>query len=522
MNYLRETFVASASKGPQHVPSSAVQLEMEMVPDSEEDCKMKDNDSVELITMQDFDVVKQSTTPKSDTLAELKEGDKKPDEKCKDERRGSEEPLSCSKENGKREEGEEAKPALHEILGNQLVSHTRKDSWSMAENRGYNEYSDSLQECISNQNGIISRLSEKIHMLEAEITSGRKGFWAQKVQDLKGRIHDLRKIVSTQETRLSDLFKENQFLKAQNTHIQQKYAELTASYETVQTRLRQRDTDPGEPPVLAIGTKVSDGELKSQWTQLQFTVRNLALLIDDNLPEDRCPPLGKGFQRHSGGNKSKSSRNMFKDLDLRRWAIEQYLWSSVYKIVFESQSKSDWDKTGHNLKQFKKFMLDKLNAHQSTQLGSYCKWFNDGWKMTKPSEGAIETMLQNDCGGIYELVYGAKQLKDGADELGIQDELREIFSLAMEFDDMRMQSRAIITFHWPDLTPKKKGSSHAGYQDATMNAVNMDQKPPEHARIQLIVSPALLKRGTANGRNYDSEMVLVKANVLVYSEEDLN
>ncbi|KAG6003967.1 hypothetical protein E4U21_001547 [Claviceps maximensis] len=471
MDRFREVLARSSSLSPRHNHALQVQLEIVSIP---EDCTMKDDDSVELVPPPDSEIVY------SASRLEALEQSKKIGEK--------------SHVQGKSEEEEDKKPAANMILRNRLVSPTRDDFCFRAEKLRDERRINALQKLVLVRNNKLSTLSRMVKSLAC----------------------DLAEVINTSETNLSMYYERTQSLEAQIADYQEMNSALITLNLRMRKRLRQRGNDPGEAAALAIGGKVSDGELKSQWKQLKFSVVNLALLIDEIIPDDRCPPLGRRDRRLSGGKKSKLSRLMFKNPNLKRWAIEHYLWLSIFNIVFESRSRSDRDKAGRNFKDFKRSILKNK---KSARLGSYCKWFCDGWQITKPSDEAIGTMVQNDCGGIYELVYGNKELEDGADKFLIKNELVEIFTLAMELDDMRMQSLAIITFDWYDLGPGKHDPNHTGYFDATMNAVNM-KMPPEDASVQLIITPAMLKRGNANGGNYDSEMVLAKADVFMYGEEE--
>lgn len=150
-----------------------------------------------------------------------------------------------------------------------------------------------------------------------------------------------------------------------------------------------------------------------------------------------------------------------------------------------------------------------------------CKWFNEGWEIIKPSDSDVDTMLQNDCGQIYTFVYGEEPGNDGTGRCSIQDDLRDILTLAVELDDMCMQSRALITTFWHDLEQRERGSIPPDYHGDSMDAVNRDQRPPAaNAKVRLTVTPALLKKGNASGRNYHSEMVLAKADVVMDGQDD--
>lgn len=164
-----------------------------------------------------------------------------------------------------------------------------------------------------------------------------------------------------------------------------------------------------------------------------------------------------------------------------------------------------------------------LNIQDSTQMESIYGWLQSGWVLTKPPNeetdagviNAVHTIMQQDCGDIYKLVYGNDGRQRSNSRFKLDDELRDILVMALDLDDMRMKSQAMISVVWVKDLPEFADTSSVEYRDSHMEVVYADGNHSENARVTLCVSPILLKRGNANGKNYDCEIVLVKADVML-------
>lgn len=385
------------------------------------DCIMKDDDSVELIMEPDLDVSEHYPSQKFEAFREgtspanfsahqaagvCQESDKNSNNQDKNEGEAAEELFiflqAKYKEKQRKEKGDDEATAC-ENTGNQLASPVRDVSQWVEEKKGYEEDIRCLQEHTSTQNV----LSERILFLEAQdagLQSGSPGRdgsqWVEGKKSCKEYIHSLEERIHDMNSKNSLLSERIQFLETQNAgllpgsprpddtwfmtekrrdnecinalreHNIAQYSHLVEMHQNIKTleaqnaKFRNKNMDltrrlqiADRPAALANGTKVSDGELKSQWKELKFSVQNLALLIAEHTPEARYPTPGKRLKGLSGGNISKASRRMFNDPDLRRWAIEQLLWLTIWRIVFESRSRSDLNEAVEFFKLFKMEML---------------------------------------------------------------------------------------------------------------------------------------------------------------------
>lgn len=92
--------------------------------------------------------------------------------------------------------------------------------------------------------------------------------------------------------------------------------------------------------------------------------------------------------------------------------------------------------------------------------------------------------------------------------------LRKILDSALLIDDMRMRSRAYIYLQWP-WRSAPEDVARDRYDD---NLTEMAVGPEEHGRktrVKIFLTPIMFKRGNADGKLYDTKMVLVKGDVLL-------
>ncbi|KAK2606148.1 hypothetical protein QQS21_003431 [Conoideocrella luteorostrata] len=320
------------------------------------------------------------------------------------------------------------------------------------------------------------------------------------------------------------LFHYNCFLKAEISGYEDKIREFGDAINALQSKnttlteanaVLERQRRMGcNTNSLANESKTTDGEFKSVWRQLKYNIRALSQLLVGGIPEDRCPLNGiRGISITR--NKDRSVR-LLKDGYYRRWAVEKYLWLFVFNVVFESRSSSDFDSTRNTFRWIKQNMLTAVElGNKKSSLGSFCKWFVDGWAICKHSGREVEMILERDCSKIYEFVYREDGGEVSIEPLSIKDSLQDIFNLALELDNMRMSSKAIITVVWPDEILKSRGAKCREYHDTFMEIVDGGEDAPADPEVTMFVTPILLKKGNANGKNYDSELVLVKADVVL-------
>jgi hypothetical protein len=88
------------------------------------------------------------------------------------------------------------------------------------------------------------------------------------------------------------------------------------------------------------------------------------------------------------------------------------------------------------------------------------------------------------------------------------DELSSIFIAAFRLNQILQQQRAI----WSIRFPSKHGSPQI-FDQTSMSDVGEDGGGEGHKTVELIVTPALWKRGNADGQRMEHEFCLERANV---------
>lgn len=97
-------------------------------------------------------------------------------------------------------------------------------------------------------------------------------------------------------------------------------------------------------------------------------------------------------------------------------------------------------------------------------------------------------------------------------EIRLGDELRAIFNKAMELDNMFMSSKAYFSVNWTDSC-LNTGRKH--YYDEQFMEVEGNLRPlTPRSGVDFFISPILVKIGNADGENFDSKMLLAKAQVM--------
>lgn len=115
----------------------------------------------------------------------------------------------------------------------------------------------------------------------------------------------------------------------------------------------------------------------------------------------------------------------------------------------------------------------------------------------------VREMIQRDCPFVNWLVRLAKQ---GKNQFRIDDELCDIFTLALELDDMRMKSHTFITLDNGILQ----------FQEDLMDARHMNGDDSlNNFRMHFFVSPVVFSSDTWDDAD-SSKKVLIKGEVVIY------
>ena len=90
----------------------------------------------------------------------------------------------------------------------------------------------------------------------------------------------------------------------------------------------------------------------------------------------------------------------------------------------------------------------------------------------------------------------------------MEDDLRQIITSAVKLDDIFESSRSMFR-----MTMQVKSLSNL-YDDSLMQAIAYLEEPTRNTEIDFVVSPVLKKNGNADGRSYESQVILAKAEVV--------
>ncbi|EFY90830.1 hypothetical protein J3458_002968 [Metarhizium acridum] len=356
----------------------------------------------------------------------------------------------------------------------------------------------------------------RVPMFEWLIDETRSEFkWYESVySSLSDEVLSQRKEIRSLRKQNADLCAENDNLRLENhrtreiLRVVQEHAEKAVKWGT--------NAKPR-----ANGNKIPDCEFKSKWRQLKFNVRMLSAHILDNNPAVTLQArdfatIMKSF-RNSKGNElhDSSSFQEFQEPGTRRRVLEAYLWNFISEVVFDSKSRIDAAKTGRTFKRHRKEYA-KLKIGDSSQIAAVYDWLQSGWPIAKPvTPDSVNELLRKDCEKIYQMIHGKDGRERSDSRAESREELRDILSLALELDDMIMTSRAMVTVVWPNEIPELNAGIHTAYCESYMELVEGDREPGENVGLTLSVTPILLKKGNARGTNYESQIVLVKGDVVV-------
>ncbi|KAJ4208117.1 hypothetical protein NW767_002341 [Fusarium falciforme] len=94
----------------------------------------------------------------------------------------------------------------------------------------------------------------------------------------------------------------------------------------------------------------------------------------------------------------------------------------------------------------------------------------------------------------------------------VSDEIKVIVECAVELDQMFMCSKALFRINWKDHC--QDHSKRQRYNSSAMEAIGYETELSSESIVKMVISPFLYKAGNADGQNYESSMLLIKADVV--------
>ncbi|RSL82518.1 hypothetical protein CEP52_001612 [Fusarium oligoseptatum] len=306
----------------------------------------------------------------------------------------------------------------------------------------------------------------------------------------------------------------------QKDQLSQEYKEMRARHNKACTKLdkalRERDDQRrlADGGALANSTKVTDDAVMDKWSILSYNIRTLAHSLAKSPPPQRLDQIV--VARLNGI--SQSPRKDMQDQDYRDFLLQGYLWSMVNDKVFDAGTRI-WGGPGMaDLKTIQDNLINRLEAEDAGEHGEICqqaaRWLAQG-------SGILNQLWGCEPGGMRALAnietrllvpfFSAKNPSSGSAGK-VSDQLSAIIECAVELDQMFMCSKAIFRIHWKDIS--QDHSKHQRYNSNTMESIAHEGELSSQSNVKMVVSPFLWKAGNADGQNYESSMLLIKAAVV--------
>ncbi|KAH7162942.1 hypothetical protein B0J13DRAFT_669580 [Dactylonectria estremocensis] len=292
--------------------------------------------------------------------------------------------------------------------------------------------------------------------------------------------------------------------------------ELEETNERLERALQERDTQrrfaDGGP--LATSNKVSDGLIRSQWKQLDFNIRNLAYHLAADKP--------KSFIGHPLTSRlhqlSRSWPDLIRDDNYRHLLMMGYLWHVVMDQVFQLRRATRDHAIAFQLKSAQTKMLAKVRDTQmpsAPSLQRIARWCSQGAALSEELWGdnhrRVIDITKTETGRLRPFWLAQNGSSDRS-EVKTWDQMKCIIEGATELGRLFMGSKALFEPRWgnhlPNITNQRR------YDPVSMEATAWDRPVCGKTFVIFYTSPILYKIGNADGRNYDKEVVLVKASVV--------
>ncbi|KPM41604.1 hypothetical protein AK830_g4983 [Neonectria ditissima] len=307
---------------------------------------------------------------------------------------------------------------------------------------------------------------------------------------------------------LEDALRENKTLETQ----------LYKANEKLKIALHERDNQrriaDGGP--LANSKKETDDTIRSKWKLLDYNISNLARHLGRAAPSHDPDYITRDIF-HSV---CPTWRGLFGvDDDRREFLIQGYLWRFVQNEVFNNTGSLSGTPTMRHLKHIQTTTIvevEKRNLSWATSIQRIAKWRAQGSALLGEIWGddhdrklrELTTAETRRLRPFWTAQLGSSDRSENR----TWDELKAILECALELDHIMMGSKAHIQILWGNDFWKQNGRPL--YNPDFMEAVGWKSTVSSRSSVDFFASPMLEKVGNADGQNYDSQMVLVKANVV--------
>ncbi|KAI8719008.1 hypothetical protein NCS52_00681100 [Fusarium sp. LHS14.1] len=297
------------------------------------------------------------------------------------------------------------------------------------------------------------------------------------------------------------------------------FKEMRTKHRIASTKLskalRERDEQRrlADGGALANSAKATDDAVMDKWRILSYNIHTLAHYLAKSPPPQDLGELV--LSRLSWI--SQSYREEIEDQDYREFLLEGYLWSMVNDKVFDAGTRL-WGGPGMaDLKTIESNLINRLGGEaqgRSEICQQAARWLAQGsgilnqlWGFESEGAKALATL---EARRLMPFLSAPNASSDSGGR--VRDEMSVIIACAVELDQMLMCSKALFKIHWRDHV--QDHSEPQRYNPNIMDAIASETELSEQSIVKMVISPFLYKAGNADGQNYESSMLLIKAAVV--------
>ncbi|KAK3294585.1 uncharacterized protein B0H64DRAFT_443651 [Chaetomium fimeti] len=315
-----------------------------------------------------------------------------------------------------------------------------------------------------------------------------------------------------------------QELTAENREMSQTVAEQASQIRKQRAEFAQ-ELDDLRDKAFAKGVKLSDTEIQTKWKMLGFSIRQF---VSEYFPE----PLD-GHTAHLLAQKRLFTWLPQPAMTLQapmlyQVTLESWIWHFLCFRIFDSHSSFWAGEVGKAFRiQCDQFRETIANIHSPTSRDAAAEKFHD-WRvrsadlisaLSNHDEASSTALLVREMVALLELAIPSTYFTRSDALPGMQQDLLDIVQNAAHLAGIFRASKAdfqvfITRIKLPLVTPPSFGFPFDAetmelFKDVPL--VTMEGTMPV---VDLVVSPGILKTGSADGTNYNSDRVLVKLQTL--------
>ncbi|KAI8684418.1 hypothetical protein NCS57_00107900 [Fusarium keratoplasticum] len=304
-----------------------------------------------------------------------------------------------------------------------------------------------------------------------------------------------------------------------NQKLSEDFKEMRTKHRIACTKLDKALCERDEQRRLADGgalansTKATDDAVLDKWRILSYNIRTLAYSLAKSPPSQSLDQIA--LSRLSWI--SQSHQEEIHDQDYRELLLQGHLWRMVNGKVFNVGPRL-WGGPGMaGLKTVQSNLINRLGEKALERSGicqQAARWLAQGSNILDQLWGCepegVKALANIETTRLMPFLSPQDVGPNRVDK--VKDEISVIIECAVELDQMFMCSKALFRVHWKDQ--QQSHSKCQRFNLSTMDPLSYENELSSESIVEMVISPFLSKAGNADGQNYESSMLLVKASVV--------